>query len=116
VCRINAEDPHNFTPCPGKIITYHAPGGPGIRVDSHIYQGYVVPHYYDSMIAKIISFGESREIAIAKMQNALKEIVVEGIKTNVPLQQRILSDTNFQKGGTNIHYLEKLVEMLEKSE
>lgn len=108
-CRINAEDPHTFTPSPGKIVTYHAPGGPGIRVDSHIYQGYVVPHYYDSMIGKIISYGETREIAILKMQNALKEIVIEGIKTNVPLQQRILADPGFVAGGTNIHYLEEFM-------
>lgn len=105
-CRINAEDPSTFTPSPGKITTYHSPGGPGIRVDSHIYQGYVVPHYYDSMIAKIISYGETRAIAISKMQNALKEIVVEGIKTNIPLQQKILADEKFLTGGTNIHYLE----------
>ncbi len=108
-CRINAEDPKNFTPSPGKVTVFHAPGGPGIRNDSHLYNGYVVPPYYDSMIAKVISYGETRDIAIAKMQNALEEIVIEGIKTNIPLQQEILSDKNFQKGGTNIHYLEKLL-------
>ena len=108
-CRINAEDPSTFIPCPGKITTFHAPGGPGIRIDSHIYQSYVIPHYYDSMIGKIISYGENREIAIAKMQNALKEIVIEGIKTNIPLHQKILADPKFRTGGTNIHYLEELV-------
>lgn len=107
-CRINAEDPNTFVPAPGKITTYFAPGGPGIRVDSHVYQDYIVPHYYDSMIAKIISYGENREVAIAKMRNALKEMVVEGIKTNIALQQKILSDPAFCKGGTNIHYLEEL--------
>jgi acetyl-CoA carboxylase, biotin carboxylase subunit len=108
-CRINAEDPKNFMPSPGKINLYHAPGGPGIRVDSHIYAGYIVPPYYDSMIGKIISYGETRAMAIAKMQNALEEIIIEGIKTNISLQQRILKDKNFQRGGTNIHYLEKLL-------
>lgn len=108
-CRINAEDPNTFVPSPGKITTYHSPGGPGIRVDSHIYQSYVVPHYYDSMIGKIISYGPTREIAIAKMQNALKEIVIEGIKTNIPLHQKILADKKFREGGTNIHYLEELM-------
>ena len=105
-CRINAENPDNFMPSPGKINVFHAPGGPGIRVDSHIYQSYSVPPYYDSLIGKIISYGDTREIAIAKMKNALKEIVIEGIKTNVPLQQRILNDERFIKGAVNIHYLE----------
>ncbi len=108
-CRINAEDPQNFIPSPGKINIFHAPGGPGIRVDSHIYQSYVVPPNYDSLIGKIISFGETREIAIAKMRNALTEMVVDGIKTNIPLHQRILADKNFMRGGTDIHYLEKLI-------
>lgn len=108
-CRINAEDPNNFMPSPGKLVTYHSPGGPGIRVDSHVYQSYIVPHYYDSMIGKIISYGETREIAIKKMQNALKEIVIEGIKTNIPLHQKILMDTKFRNGGTNIHYLEEFM-------
>lgn len=106
-CRINAEDPDNFMPSPGKISVFHAPGGPGIRVDSHIYQSYVVPPYYDSLIGKIISYGETREIAIAKMRNALRELVIEGIKTNVSLHQRILEDEKFLQGGVNIHYLEK---------
>lgn len=108
-CRINAEDPNNFMPSPGKINVFHAPGGPGIRVDSHIYQSYVVPQYYDSLIGKIISYGETREIAIAKMKNALREIVIEGIKTNVPLHQRILEDKKFLRGGVNIHYLENML-------
>jgi acetyl-CoA carboxylase biotin carboxylase subunit len=106
-CRINAEDPKSFIPSPGTISLYHAPGGPGIRVDSHIYSGYRVPPYYDSMIGKIISYGETREIAIARMKNALEEILIEGIKTNIPLQQDILHDPQFAEGQTNIHYLEK---------
>ncbi len=106
-CRINAEDAKSFIPCPGNVTLYHAPGGPGIRVDSHLYSGYRVPPYYDSMIGKVISYGETRNIAIARMQNALEEILVEGIKTNIPLQQMILADAQFAKGGTNIHYLEK---------
>ncbi len=105
-CRINAEDPRSFIPSPGTVSVFHAPGGPGIRVDSHIYTGYKVPPYYDSMIAKIISYGESREIAIARMRNALDEIIIEGIKTNIPLQQEILQDKNFIDGKINIHYLE----------
>lgn len=108
-CRINAEDPKSFVPSPGKITLFHAPGGPGVRVDSHIYNGYVVPPYYDSMIGKIISYGETRAMAIAKMQNALEEIIIEGIKTNISLHQKILQDKSFQRGGTNIHYLEKLL-------
>lgn len=106
-CRINAEDSKTFMPSPGHIETYHAPGGPGVRVDSHIYSGYSVPPYYDSMIGKLITFGNNRDIAIARMNTALSEMVVEGIKTNIPLQQDIISDTAFKAGGTNIHYLEK---------
>ncbi|OGT47741.1 MAG: acetyl-CoA carboxylase biotin carboxylase subunit [Gammaproteobacteria bacterium RIFCSPHIGHO2_12_FULL_41_20] len=106
-CRINAEDPHRFTPSPGTINYFHAPGGPGIRVDSHLYNGYKVPPYYDSLIAKIIAHGETREIALARMRNALDEIVIEGIKTNIPLHQDILRGNTFQKGLINIHYLEK---------
>ncbi|MFM2477959.1 acetyl-CoA carboxylase biotin carboxylase subunit [Celerinatantimonas sp. MCCC 1A17872] len=106
-CRINAEDPDTFIPSPGKIETFHAPGGPGVRWDSHIYSGYTVPPYYDSMIGKLIAYGENRDIAIARMKNALAELVITGIKTNVPLQQRIMEDENFHNGGTNIHYLEK---------
>lgn len=106
-CRINAEDPKTFMPCPGKISVFHAPGGPGIRVDSHLYPSYIVPPYYDSMIGKIISYGKTRTEALARMHNALKEIVIEGIKTNVPLHQEILEDPTFQQGKVNIHYLEK---------
>ncbi len=106
-CRINAEDPKNFMPSPGTITQYHAPGGPGIRVDSHIYNGYTVPPHYDSMIGKLIAHGDSRETALARMHTALKEISIEGIKTNVPLHQDILNDAAFQVGGTSIHYLEK---------
>lgn len=109
-CRINAEDPETFIPSPGKIDFYHAPGGPGVRVDSHIYSSYVVPPTYDSMVAKIISFGRTREASIARMQNALQEMVLEGIKSNKALQQKILADNGFQEGGTNIHYLEKMME------
>lgn len=108
-CRINAEDPETMLPCPGNISLYHPPGGPGIRVDSHIYSGYAVPPNYDSMIGKIISYGNTREAAISRMENALVETSIIGIKTNIPLQQRILADPNFQKGGTNIHYLEKAI-------
>ncbi len=110
-CRINAEDPERLLPSPGNIELYHAPGGPGVRVDSHIYSSYTVPTHYDSMIGKIIAYGETRESAIARMLNALKETVLVGIKTNIPVQERILEDENFQKGGTNIHYLEKMLGM-----
>jgi len=106
-CRINAEDAKNFLPCPGKISLYHQPGGPGIRVDSHIYTSYTVPPYYDSMIGKIIAYGDDRETAIARMRNALDEIVIDGIKTNVSLHQKLMKDSAFIEGGTNIHYLEK---------
>jgi len=106
-CRINAEDSRTFMPSPGKITHYHAPGGAGIRMDSHIYSGYKVPPNYDSLIGKLIAYGKDRESAIARMQTALKEIAIEGIKTNVELQRDIMSDTHFQNGGTNIHYLEK---------
>ncbi len=106
-CRINAEDPKTFMPSPGLIPLWHAPGGPGIRVDSHIYSGYKVPPYYDSMIGKIIAHGNDRPTAIARMKNALTEIVIEGIKTNVPLHQEIFQHSAYQAGGTDIHYLEK---------
>jgi len=106
-CRINAEDPKTFMPSPGLIPLWHAPGGPGIRVDSHVYSGYKVPPYYDSMIGKIIAHGDDRPTAIARMKNALTEIVIEGIKTNVPLHQEIFQHSAFQAGGTDIHYLEK---------
>ncbi len=106
-CRVNAEDPDTFLPSPGLIQHFHAPGGPGVRVDSHIYEGYRVPPNYDSMIGKLIVHGADREQAIARMRVALSEMVVDGIKTNIPLQQRIIADAGFQKGGMNIHYLEK---------
>ncbi|MDX1500110.1 MAG: ATP-grasp domain-containing protein, partial [Woeseiaceae bacterium] len=106
-CRINAEDPKKFMPSPGLITLWHAPGGPGVRVDSHVYSGYRVPPFYDSMIGKLITHGADRKAAIARMKNALTEIVIEGIKTNVPLHQEIFQHTAFQQGGTDIHYLEK---------
>ncbi len=106
-CRINAEDPDNFMPSPGTISNFHAPGGPGVRVDSHIYSGYAVPPYYDSMIGKIITHGATRESALARMSTALDELVIEGIKTNAPLHRRLLRDSAFKAGGTSIHYLEK---------
>jgi len=106
-CRINAEDPYKFTPSPGKITSYHPPGGPGIRVDSHVYQGYTVPPNYDSMIGKVISYGATREQAIRRMRIALSEMVVEGIQTNIPLHQDLLNDKGFVKGGPSIHYLEQ---------
>jgi acetyl-CoA carboxylase biotin carboxylase subunit len=106
-CRINAEDPKNFMPSPGRIEMYHAPGGPGIRMDTHIYNGYRVPPYYDSMIGKLIAYGETRASALARMRVALNEIVIDGIKSNVPLQLDIITDHAFLQGGTDIHYLEK---------
>jgi acetyl-CoA carboxylase biotin carboxylase subunit len=106
-CRINAEDPKTFMPSPGLVTLWHAPGGPGIRVESHIYSGYKVPPYYDSMIGKVIAHGSDRPIAIARMRTALTEIVIDGIKTNVPLHQEIFQHAAFQAGGTDIHYLEK---------
>ncbi|QLB13632.1 biotin carboxylase /acetyl-CoA carboxylase carboxyltransferase subunit alpha [Bisgaardia hudsonensis] len=106
-CRINAEDPKSFLPSPGKVLHLHAPGGFGIRWDSHVYGGYTVPPHYDSMIAKLITYGETRDIAIRRMQNALSETIIDGIKTNIPLHELILEDKNFQKGGANIHYLEE---------
>ena len=106
-CRINAEDPKTFTPSPGTIQLWHAPGGPGVRVESHIYSGYKVPPYYDSMIGKLITHGNDRAIAIARMRTALTEIVIEGIKSNIPLHQEIFQHSAFQAGGTDIHYLEK---------
>lgn len=105
-CRINAEDPFKFTPSPGKILSWHTPGGPGIRVDSHVYAGYTVPSNYDSMIGKVIAYGDTREQAIRRLRIALSEMVVDGVKTNIPLHQELLQDANFMKGGTSIHYLE----------
>jgi len=106
-CRINAEDPFKFTPSPGRIIAWHAPGGPGIRVDSHAYAGYYVPPTYDSMVGKVIAYGATREQAIRRMQIALSEMVVEGIQTNIPLHRELMVDARFIEGGTNIHYLEQ---------
>ncbi len=106
-CRINAEDPKTFMPSPGKVTNFHVPGGLGVRVDSHLYEGYSVPPYYDSMIAKIIAHAETREAALARMRVALDELVVGGIKTNIPMQQDLVRDAAFAKGGVNIHYLEK---------
>lgn len=108
-CRINAEDSKTFMPSPGTIKILHQPGGPGIRFDSHIYSSYTVPPNYDSMIGKLISYGETRAEAIARMRNALDEIIIDGIKTNIELQQKILQDPSFVLGGTNIHYLEKML-------
>ncbi|MEK7260075.1 MAG: acetyl-CoA carboxylase biotin carboxylase subunit [Pseudomonadota bacterium] len=105
-CRINAEDPVTFLPCPGKINLFHAPGGNGVRVDSHIYSGYTVPPYYDSLIAKLITYGADRAGALARMSNALDELLIDGIRTNTPLHKDIIRDAEFQKGGVNIHYLE----------
>jgi len=106
-CRINAEDPKTFMPSPGLVTLWHPPGGPGIRIESHLYSGYKVPPFYDSMIGKIISHGADRTTAIARMRSALSEVVIEGIKTNVPLHQEIFQHAAFQAGGTDIHYLEK---------
>ena len=108
-CRINAEDPYRFTPSPGRITSYHPPGGPGIRVDSHVYAGYTVPPYYDSMIGKVIAYGATREQAIQRMRIALSEMVVEGIQTNIPLHLDLLHDMRFVRGGTSIHYLEQKI-------
>lgn len=106
-CRINAEDPYNFIPSPGLIASWHTPGGPGVRIDSHVFSGYRVPPNYDSMIAKLITFGNTREQAIARMRLALSEMVVEGIKTNIALHRDLMADAHFMDGGTTIHYLEK---------
>ncbi len=108
-CRINAEHPETFMPSPGNITLFHPPGGPGIRVDSHIYSGYDVPPYYDSLIGKLIAHGESREVAAARMRVALSEAVIEGINTNIPLHERLIEDRGFLRGGANIHYLENLL-------
>ena len=106
-CRVNAEDPFKFTPSPGRITMWHPPGGPGVRVDSHIYSNYFVPPYYDSMIGKIIVYGDNREHALARMRTALGETVVEGIQTNIALHRELMMDSGFIAGGTNIHYLEE---------
>lgn len=109
-CRINAEDPFRFTPSPGRIQTWHPPGGPGIRVESHVYQGYTVSPHYDSLIAKIIAYGASRDQAIRRMRIALSEMAVEGIQTNIPLHQELLHDDRVVQGGVSIHYLERKLE------
>ncbi|MCX8005519.1 MAG: ATP-grasp domain-containing protein, partial [Burkholderiaceae bacterium] len=106
-CRINAEDPYKFTPSPGRITAWHPPGGPGVRVDSHVYAGYFVPPHYDSMIGKLICYGDTRAQALARMRIALSEMVVEGISTNIPLHRELLLDEKFIQGGTSIHYLEQ---------
>ncbi|TFG87816.1 MAG: acetyl-CoA carboxylase biotin carboxylase subunit [Chromatiales bacterium] len=106
-CRINAEDPRTFMPSPGKVGLWHPPGGPGIRVDSHLYSGYTVPPFYDSLIAKVIAHGDNRDSAITRMSIALSEMVVEGVKTNIPLHRDLCQDAAFRQGGTDIHYLEK---------
>jgi len=106
-CRINAEDAKTFMPCAGTVDLYHPPGGLGVRMDSHLYSGYRVPPYYDSLIGKLIVHGETRQIAIARMRNALNELVVDGIKSNIELHQDLISDPNFSEGEQNIHYLEK---------
>ncbi len=106
-CRINAEDPFKFTPSPGLITNWHVPGGPGIRVDSHVYNGYTVPPHYDSMIGKLIAYGDTREQAMRRMRIALSEMLVSGIKTNIPLHQTLMLDVRFNEGGTSIHYLEQ---------
>jgi len=111
-CRVNAEDPYKFTPSPGRITSLHVPGGPGIRVDTHAYNGYFVPPHYDSLLGKIIAYGDTREQAIARMNIALSETAIEGIRTNLPLHQELLHDAAFLRGGTSIHYLEgKLAQM-----
>ncbi|PLC50424.1 acetyl-CoA carboxylase biotin carboxylase subunit [Pollutimonas subterranea] len=105
-CRINAEDAFKFTPSPGRITSWHAPGGPGVRLDSHVYTGYMVPPNYDSMIAKLITYGDTRQQAIARMEIALSEMAVEGVQTNIPLHRELMQDARFVEGGTSIHYLE----------
>jgi len=106
-CRINAEDPASFLPSPGKVKLFHAPGGPGVRVDSHLYSGYSVPPFYDSLVAKLISYADSREQALVRMQIALDELLIDGIRSNTPLHRDLVRDSEFQKGGVNIHYLER---------
>ncbi len=113
-CRINAEDPFTFVPSPGKIDGYHPAGGPGIRIDSHIYQGYTVPPHYDSMIAKLIAYGDTRDQAMARMRVALSEMAITGIKTNIQLHQELMLDDAFKRGGTSIHYLEERLAQLKK--
>ena len=115
-CRINAEDPYNFMPSPGLIDYYHSPGGPGIRLDTHLYQGYRIPPYYDSLIAKLCAHGDNREEAAARMRVALREFMISGIKTNIPLHRELLSDPTFLKGGVSIHYLQEWLSKREPQE
>ena len=110
-CRINAENAKTFLPSPGKVNRFHSPGGLGIRVDSHIYSGYEVPPFYDSLIAKLVTYGNSRKEALIKMKNALDEILIEGINTNIPLHQDLVNDIEFQKGCVSIHYLEQKLDV-----
>ena len=110
-CRINAEDARTFMPSPGKVSLYHAPGGLGVRMDSHLYTGYTVPPHYDSLIGKLITWGVDRDVALTRMRNALDELLVEGIRSNIDLQKDLVRDANFQQGGVNIHYLEKKLEL-----
>ncbi len=110
-CRINAEDPDTMLPCPGLVANYHAPGGPGIRMDSHLYSGYRVPPHYDSLVGKLVACGDSREEALARLDVALSETVIDGIKCNIPLQRDIINDAAFRQGGVDIHYLEKKLEL-----
>jgi acetyl-CoA carboxylase biotin carboxylase subunit len=109
-CRLNAEDSETFIPSPGKIQRFHSAGGLGVRVDSHIYSGYSVPPNYDSMIGKLITYGDDRETAIIRMRGALQEMIIDGIKTNIPLQLKLMNDPEFVKGEVDIHYLERLLE------
>ena len=106
-CRLNAENPYNFVPSPGKINKFHMPGGPGIRIDTHAYAGYVVPPHYDSMIGKLIAYGNTREQAIARMRIALSEMLIDGINTNIALHMDLMADKAFHLGGVSIHYLEQ---------
>jgi len=111
-CRINAEDPYTFVPSPGKVTAWHLPGGPGIRIDTHVFAGYTVPPYYDSLIAKLVAHGHTREQAIARMSIALSEFAVEGIKTNIRLHRDIMADEKVRQGGVSIHYLEEKLKTL----
>jgi acetyl-CoA carboxylase biotin carboxylase subunit len=111
-CRINAENPYTFVPSPGRITQYHVAGGPGIRYDSHVYANYYVPPYYDSLVGKLLAYGDTREQAIARMRVALSEMVIEGIQTNIPLHQELMNDAAFIRGGVSIHYLEEKIAAL----
>ena len=108
-CRINAEDPETFLPCPGRITTFHPPGGPGVRLDTAVYAGAVIPPYYDSMIAKLIVRGKTRDVVLARMQRALDSFVIEGIKTNIPLHQKILQDPDFRAGNVSTRFMDRFL-------